>query len=508
MHDGFLPPTLHCEDPHPAMADTRFAPVIAMREWDSDGAAAGRRQRLRLRRHQRPRRARADARARRRRLPPDVRNDSVRHVTEQGAAVRGGGRGGDRGPARGGRRGPAGPRRRGDAADRRAGPAGDRQPDAEAARARPQGRRAGQPWRGAGATTSGSPRRRCWPTAAGSRSSSPAWRRASSPASTTSPRTSASLPVRAAVGASLGRRGLELAGVGRLLHSALQRAGPAARRRRRAQHRRVERPDRRPGPRPFEEFADSDPRLRRRTRRSRSGLRRHRRRRIAGRGHHRGPARRRALPRQLPAPVDHLRHGGLRRDRPGTAAHARRERLRPGVPLRLPHPVPRALPRAVPRLHRGPDAAAAAGPAVVGDHGRAVPGGPRRGARAAAAQPRRAGAVRPADPAALRRRRARLRPGRHRQPAGLRRGRARLRRDPAPVDQRQRAQAHRTGTAAPGRGRAVDRRAPTRASPGSRAGPRTRRRRRHHRAAHHHGPASQCRLRLGAPLVRSPKRRT
>ena len=37
IHDGFLPPTLHCDDPHPAMAGTRFAPVTEFREWDSDG---------------------------------------------------------------------------------------------------------------------------------------------------------------------------------------------------------------------------------------------------------------------------------------------------------------------------------------------------------------------------------------------------------------------------------------------------------------------------------------
>ncbi|HVE24403.1 MAG TPA: beta-ketoacyl synthase N-terminal-like domain-containing protein, partial [Sporichthya sp.] len=37
VHEGFLPPTLHCEDPHPAMAGTRFRPVTEMREWDADG---------------------------------------------------------------------------------------------------------------------------------------------------------------------------------------------------------------------------------------------------------------------------------------------------------------------------------------------------------------------------------------------------------------------------------------------------------------------------------------
>lgn len=37
VHEGFLPPTLHCEDPHPAMAGTRFAPVTQLGEWSSKG---------------------------------------------------------------------------------------------------------------------------------------------------------------------------------------------------------------------------------------------------------------------------------------------------------------------------------------------------------------------------------------------------------------------------------------------------------------------------------------
>ncbi|MBA3744622.1 beta-ketoacyl synthase N-terminal-like domain-containing protein, partial [Sporichthya sp.] len=37
VHEGFLPPTLHCEDPHPAMAGTRFAPVTEAREWTGHG---------------------------------------------------------------------------------------------------------------------------------------------------------------------------------------------------------------------------------------------------------------------------------------------------------------------------------------------------------------------------------------------------------------------------------------------------------------------------------------
>jgi acyl transferase domain-containing protein/phosphopantetheinyl transferase len=37
VHHGVLPPTLHCDDPHPALAGSRFAPVQAGREWDAPG---------------------------------------------------------------------------------------------------------------------------------------------------------------------------------------------------------------------------------------------------------------------------------------------------------------------------------------------------------------------------------------------------------------------------------------------------------------------------------------
>jgi acyl transferase domain-containing protein/phosphopantetheinyl transferase len=37
VHRGLLLPTLHCEDPHPALAGTRFEPVTAKREWASRG---------------------------------------------------------------------------------------------------------------------------------------------------------------------------------------------------------------------------------------------------------------------------------------------------------------------------------------------------------------------------------------------------------------------------------------------------------------------------------------
>ncbi|MFF0147470.1 acyl transferase domain-containing protein [Amycolatopsis sulphurea] len=33
VHHGVLPPTLHCDDPHPALSGTRFAPVREAREW-------------------------------------------------------------------------------------------------------------------------------------------------------------------------------------------------------------------------------------------------------------------------------------------------------------------------------------------------------------------------------------------------------------------------------------------------------------------------------------------
>jgi acyl transferase domain-containing protein len=35
IHHGLLPPTLHCDDPHPALADSRFTPVTEARPWPS-----------------------------------------------------------------------------------------------------------------------------------------------------------------------------------------------------------------------------------------------------------------------------------------------------------------------------------------------------------------------------------------------------------------------------------------------------------------------------------------
>src|SRR3954469_15450061 len=37
VHHGVLPPTLHCDDPHRALAGSRFVPVIEARPWPSDG---------------------------------------------------------------------------------------------------------------------------------------------------------------------------------------------------------------------------------------------------------------------------------------------------------------------------------------------------------------------------------------------------------------------------------------------------------------------------------------
>jgi acyl transferase domain-containing protein/phosphopantetheinyl transferase len=37
VHHGVLPPTLHCEDPHPALAGSRFAPVTEARPWSTRG---------------------------------------------------------------------------------------------------------------------------------------------------------------------------------------------------------------------------------------------------------------------------------------------------------------------------------------------------------------------------------------------------------------------------------------------------------------------------------------
>jgi acyl transferase domain-containing protein/phosphopantetheinyl transferase len=38
VHHGVLPPTLHCDDPHPALAGTRFVPVTEARPWPSRGS--------------------------------------------------------------------------------------------------------------------------------------------------------------------------------------------------------------------------------------------------------------------------------------------------------------------------------------------------------------------------------------------------------------------------------------------------------------------------------------
>ncbi|MBV9162964.1 MAG: polyketide synthase dehydratase domain-containing protein [Pseudonocardiales bacterium] len=37
VHHGVLPPTLHCDDPHPALAGSRFTPVTEARPWPSRG---------------------------------------------------------------------------------------------------------------------------------------------------------------------------------------------------------------------------------------------------------------------------------------------------------------------------------------------------------------------------------------------------------------------------------------------------------------------------------------
>jgi acyl transferase domain-containing protein len=37
VHEGVLPPTLHVDEPSPALAETRFAPVTEAREWDKGG---------------------------------------------------------------------------------------------------------------------------------------------------------------------------------------------------------------------------------------------------------------------------------------------------------------------------------------------------------------------------------------------------------------------------------------------------------------------------------------
>ncbi|MDT0377528.1 beta-ketoacyl synthase N-terminal-like domain-containing protein [Streptomyces sp. DSM 42041] len=43
LHHGVLPPTLHCEDPHPALAETRFAPLAQARPWEAPRSGTPRR---------------------------------------------------------------------------------------------------------------------------------------------------------------------------------------------------------------------------------------------------------------------------------------------------------------------------------------------------------------------------------------------------------------------------------------------------------------------------------
>ncbi|MGH3874420.1 MAG: beta-ketoacyl synthase N-terminal-like domain-containing protein [Pseudonocardiaceae bacterium] len=42
VHHGVLPPTLHCEDPHPGLAGSRFAPVTEAQPWTTIGGASRR----------------------------------------------------------------------------------------------------------------------------------------------------------------------------------------------------------------------------------------------------------------------------------------------------------------------------------------------------------------------------------------------------------------------------------------------------------------------------------
>jgi 3-oxoacyl-(acyl-carrier-protein) synthase/phosphopantetheinyl transferase len=43
VHHGVLLPTLHCDNPHPALAGTRFEPISAAKPWESNGANGKRR---------------------------------------------------------------------------------------------------------------------------------------------------------------------------------------------------------------------------------------------------------------------------------------------------------------------------------------------------------------------------------------------------------------------------------------------------------------------------------
>ncbi|MEK8169088.1 hypothetical protein NKH77_02340 [Streptomyces sp. M19] len=192
VHHGVLPPTLHCDDPHPALARTRFTTVdTAVRGRPTSTARTPRRrQRLRLRRHQRPRRPRT-ARHRTGRRPPATGGPAAVVGEPSGCC------GWPRPPRRAGPA--AGPRRRRPARRRvrreRPAPAGPArlgvvEPTAKRLALARKAVDRGRPWRGRNDVWFVP--RPCWATrAGGSPSSSPASKPTSTPTATTSPGTSA-----------------------------------------------------------------------------------------------------------------------------------------------------------------------------------------------------------------------------------------------------------------------------------------------------------------------------
>ena len=171
---------------------------------------------------------------------------------------------------------------------------------------------------------------------------------------------------------------------------------------------------------------DGDRRVRghpppRRRRRARPRLRRPRLRRRPGRGRHRRPPRHRPLPRQLPPPVGDLRHPPLGRHRRRAAAGRPGHGPAHAVPVGLPLADARPLPGPGAGLVRPPPPPPPVGAGVVGHHRQPLPRRPRRRPRPRHPPPAGAGAVRPPHPPPPRRGRAGLRPGRPRQPARLRR---------------------------------------------------------------------------------------
>ena len=236
VHHGVLPPTLHCDEPHPGLAGTRFRPIDRGRAVGvARRPSPGRRQRVRVRRHQRARRAGGPRRRHRTRRRPRVARAAGRPDVDRAAPA----------PSRAGRD-PAVPRRRrrrrrhhrragrrrrrprrhrpAALRRRRPGPHRHRRPDPQAPRRRPQD---GRPGPGvAGPQRHLVHRRRPGERrAARSRTPSPGSRSTSASTWTASSTTSASTYPRLVDVEGTTRMGADMIWLGRVLDTALRDLG-------------------------------------------------------------------------------------------------------------------------------------------------------------------------------------------------------------------------------------------------------------------------------------------